>query len=286
MSANSFQRNPIGFIIGVIVVGIALFWAYAVPIIEAWWGEHGETVIMVLSAILMVSVIGIILLVFTRMQKSRKNEKIRIEKERIEDEQRRVEAVKAKERKRLEEERQQEEIITFAREEEKRIAEYQSKGWIKYNDRNGKEYWNTPEEIEKIRIEDEQLKISESKEYQIIKEIEEFIPAKEKLKQEYNYQLNLHGWLKHSFRQAIIEETRGQSRPDIIIDDIAIEIKGPTGTSELKTIADKIIRYQLHYEKIIIVLFEITANSKYLEEWKNGLMQIKEIADKIEIIEK
>ena len=286
MSANSFQRNPIGFVIGVIVVGIALFWAYAVPVIEAWWGEHGETVVLILSIIFVVIIVSIILFVFYRIQKSRNNEKIRIEQEKIAEEKRIEENAEAEERRRIAEKIKEDNAITFALEEEKRIAQYQSKGWIRYLDRNGKEYWNTPEEIEKIKIEDEQLKISESKEYQIIKEIREFTPAREKLKLEYNYQLNLHGWLKHSFRQAEIEETRGQSRPDIVIDNIAIEIKGPTGSSELATISDKIHRYLLHYEKIIIVLFELNVNENRYAEWKKGIMQIKEIADKIEIIEK
>jgi len=63
----------------------------------------------------------------------------------------------------------------------------------------------------------------------VVKEIEKFTPAREKLGHEYNYQLNLHGWLKRKFPSAVIERQKGASRPDIVIDDIAIETKGPTG---------------------------------------------------------
>lgn len=44
-------------------------------------------------------------------------------------------------------------------------------------------------------------------------------------KEERLYQAELVGYLKHNYPGIKIEETRDYSRPDIIIDDIAIEIK-------------------------------------------------------------
>jgi hypothetical protein len=120
----------------------------------------------------------------------------------------------------------------------------------------------------------------------IIKEIKSYKPPREKLKLEYNYQLGLHGYLSKTFPQAKIEKSKGSSRPDIIIDNFAIEIKGPTRSSDLSTIADKILRYKLHWKKIIIVLFEIEVKDRRYNEWKEGILRIPQIADDIEIIEK
>jgi hypothetical protein len=122
---------------------------------------------------------------------------------------------------------------------------------------------------------------------EVVKEIKEFTPAKEKLGNEYCYQLNLHGWLKRTFPSTVIEEQKGSSRPDIVIDNtIAIEIKGPTGVEELKTIADKVIRYAQHFEGIIIVLFEVNVNEQYYQEWFNGIKKLKGSIPNIEVIKK
>ncbi|GIU71728.1 MAG: hypothetical protein KatS3mg003_1207 [Candidatus Nitrosocaldaceae archaeon] len=101
---------------------------------------------------------------------------------------------------------------------------------------------------------------------------------------EYNYQLNLHGYLKKSFPQAVIEKQTCSSRPDIIIDNIAIEIKGPTTERDLKTIADKILRYLKYYKYLFIVLFDIDVNDKYWEEWNEGI--VREYGDRVIIIKK
>jgi hypothetical protein len=125
-----------------------------------------------------------------------------------------------------------------------------------------------------------------SVETKVIQEIKNFTPPREKLKHEYNYQLSLHGWLNRTFPSAVIEETKGASRPDIVINDVAIEIKGPTKTADLTTIADKLLRYKLHYKKLIIVLFEIQVSEKKLKEWETGLMRMTEIRESVTIIKK
>jgi uncharacterized membrane protein (DUF485 family) len=174
------------------------------------------------------------------------------------------------------------------REAEKRAFEEEQKrkGLVKFVDRHGNEKWGTLEEVERWKKEDEEAREKESLFYRIVEEIKEFTPAREELKHEYNYQLNLHGWLKRSFPQAVIEKQTGASRPDIVIDDIAIEIKGPTGRRELDTIASKVLRYSNYYHGLIIVLFELNINTQYYMEWKKSILEKFSKDMKIEIIEK
>jgi hypothetical protein len=88
--------------------------------------------------------------------------------------------------------------------------------------------------------------------------------------------------LSKTFPSARIEEQRGSSRPDIVIDNIAIEIKGPTKSQDLKTIADKCMRYGEHFpDGIIIVLFEVKVNDRYYKEWLEG---IKKYFPQVEVI--
>lgn len=115
-------------------------------------------------------------------------------------------------------------------------------------------------------------------------ELESFRPAKNGLKREYNYQLNLYGWLKRSFPSAKIEEQKGSSRPDITIDDIAIEIKGPTTREGLVTIADKINRYSQYYSRVFLVLFDVNVSDKFYNEWQRGI--INNYKDKVIIVRK
>ena len=118
----------------------------------------------------------------------------------------------------------------------------------------------------------------------IIEEIKSYAPPREKLGLEYNYQLGLHGWLSRSFNQAEIEQQRGNARPDIVIDNVAIEIKGPTFKRDLVTIAHKINVYPQYFEKLIIVLFEIEVLPEYLNEWKKSTFRHQAVRDEVELI--
>lgn len=158
-----------------------------------------------------------------------------------------------------------------------------SKGLMKFVDRHGEGKWGKPEEVEQWRREDEEAREKESLFYRVSKEIEEFTPAKKELRYEYSYQLNLHGWLKRTFPSAVIEKQRGASRPDIVIKNIAIEIKGPTGRADLETIASKAMRYSHYYEGLIVVLFELNVNPQYYQEWLEGL---KKHFPNVKVIEK
>jgi hypothetical protein len=89
---------------------------------------------------------------------------------------------------------------------------------------------------------------------------------------ELPYQTELIGWLKANFPDAVIEKQRGSSRPDIVIEGIAIEVKGPTREQDLQTIADKCMRYSINFKKgIIIVLFNVYVNSYMYNEWSEGI---------------
>ncbi len=139
------------------------------------------------------------------------------------------------------------------------VAEMSEKGLVKYKNAEGKEVWGTSEEAKKATLLG-----------QVIQRIEEFEPS-QKYRNEFPYHTELQGWLKSAFLNSKIELRTGSTRPDIVIEDVAIEVKGPTGHTELKTVADKAMRYSKHFENLVVVLFEVTANKRLLEEWKEGM---------------
>ena len=57
---------------------------------------------------------------------------------------------------------------------------------------------------------------------------------------------------------------------DIVVGNIAIEIKGPTTNQGLQSIADKIARYRLHFAGIVCVLFDVQDEAHY-REWLRGI---------------
>ena len=100
--------------------------------------------------------------------------------------------------------------------------------------------------------------------------IEGFHPAR-RFDREIRYQDELYGYLLGRLGRGVtIEKQRGRSRPDIVVDEIAIEIKGPTTNQGLQTIADKIARYRLHFAGIVCVLFDIQDEGRY-QEWLRGI---------------
>lgn len=108
---------------------------------------------------------------------------------------------------------------------------------------------------------------------EVIHAIEEFEPSRI-YHTEQGYHNELQGWLKAHFRKAKVEHQTGSSRPDIIIDmDIAIEVKGPTRSQDLKTIADKCNRYTIYWKNLIIVLFEVDVHERYYDEWEKGIVR-------------
>jgi hypothetical protein len=107
----------------------------------------------------------------------------------------------------------------------------------------------------------------------LIEAIEEFKPVKF-FKNEELYHTNLYTYLCEKIPGEIgFEEQRGRSRPDIVVGDIAIEVKGPTDSQGLVTIADKINRYSQHFDYIIVVLFDVEVFEKFYQEWHEGIMR-------------
>lgn len=104
----------------------------------------------------------------------------------------------------------------------------------------------------------------------IIREIEEFQPAKA-YKEESLYQVELNGWLKSKFPSADIEIQTGFSRPDIVIDNVAIEIKGPTKAKDLTSVLDKCHRYLQNYDHLVVVLFDVDVQADRYSDWLDSV---------------
>jgi hypothetical protein len=149
-------------------------------------------------------------------------------------------------------------------------VEQLSKGLVKFVDRKGNIRWGTPQEVEKWKKEDEELKTKENLFYRVVEAIKKFEPSR-KYKYEFGYHTELQGYLRAQFPDSQVELQTGSSRPDIVIGNIAIEVKGPTTHRELESIANKAIRYSQYYDKLIVVLFELNVNPRYLHEWEEGI---------------
>ena len=105
--------------------------------------------------------------------------------------------------------------------------------------------------------------------------IRDFKPLKN-YRGEYMFQAELTQYLRRDFPSTHIEVQRGSSRPDIDVNGIGIEIKGPTYESDLVTLFDKLGRYPQWFPKgIIIVLFDVNVNSHRYEEWLNSVKSTK-----------
>lgn len=106
-------------------------------------------------------------------------------------------------------------------------------------------------------------------------EIKRFNLPKKRLNREESYHLSLYAWLKKSFPSTKIEEQREGARPDIIIDDVAIEVKGPTTSQDLNSIANKCLIYpQYFHGGIIIVLFDVNVGNRRYNEWLKGMNRV------------
>ena len=147
----------------------------------------------------------------------------------------------------------------------------------------------------KKRKQQELLKIQNTPDFLLNLEskIKAFKPLKKYTKEEL-YQTQLSGYLQNEYPDLEIEKTIEYSRPDIIIDNIAIEIKGPTNMSGLKTIPDKINKYLPKRDYLFIVLFDIQVvwydvvkNKQAYEEKKKEILEntIDSKKDKVFFIE-
>lgn len=222
----------------------------------------------------------------TQLEEAEKKKQEELEKER-----KKAEEIEKKKQEELEKERKKEErnrrniqkIKQIEREDEEKKIRLELK--IRYEDELKK---LSPEEREiyldlkckeKITDNNHAQKFGSDKHHshksslfnEVVNEINHFKPAR-KYRNEFSYQVELVGYLKSKFPNADIEQQRGSSRPDIVINHIAIEVKGPTKSQDLKTIPDKCMRYYQHFEEFIIVLFEVEVNNQFYYEWEKGII--------------
>jgi hypothetical protein len=175
--------------------------------------------------------------------------------------------------------------------------EQKKKGLVKFKGKSKKEQWGTPEQVEIWKKEEElereqlrklkeekrerelrekeiQRKIREEEErslfHRIIQSIKDFEPLG-KYDNEITYHIELARHLKNEFPTLQIEKQKGASRPDIVIKDIAIEVKGPTYENSLESIACKCMKYSENFPKLIVVLFEVRASQNWYKEWLSSL---------------
>ena len=138
-------------------------------------------------------------------------------------------------------------------------AKQREKGLVKYVDVSGKTRWGKPEEAQENR-----------RLTQVVRAIQGFEPGLHH-NTEAGYHGELYQWLKANFPSTVIEQQIGPSRPDIVVGDIAIEVKGPTGPGDLKTLADKYLKYKRHWNSLVVVLFEVYASHMHYEDIKTSL---------------
>jgi hypothetical protein len=122
---------------------------------------------------------------------------------------------------------------------------------------------------------------SQSLQVNVENAIRTFQPRK-RYQYEIDYQNELYNWLGRYFPVQYEVQT-GSSRPDLIIKNIAIEIKGPTGNRELDTLTTKFLKYSNHYPYFIIVLFDCNFSDGHFNEISNG---IRKFAPHVKIIKK
>jgi len=154
-----------------------------------------------------------------------------------------------------------EDIVDFAKRKKVPIREVESEI---------DKYYANKDFVENKQTQD----IDDEKYKQLLDLIHKFNPIIENYPNELPYQIDLARYLMHYFPNTKVELQKGSARPDIIIDDIAIEIKGPTWENGLQTIADKCLRYPQYFERgFIIVLFDVKVTNRFLDDWSNGLKQ-------------
>lgn len=106
--------------------------------------------------------------------------------------------------------------------------------------------------------------------FRLTETINGYTPSK-KYNFEEGYHAELQGFLKYQFPNCRVEEQRGSARPDIIVNDIAIEVKGPTSDHDLETLGSKCMKYQKYFSKLIIVLFEPRFSERNYDDIIEGI---------------
>lgn len=112
------------------------------------------------------------------------------------------------------------------------------------------------------------------------RKIREFKPLRY-YNEEKMYQVELAWFLKSNYPDLDIEVAKDYSRPDIVLDNIAIEIKWPTNMQWLKSLPDKINSYIPKWDYLFIVLFNIKIVEDKIENDRIYKEKKQEIIDNL-----
>lgn len=153
------------------------------------------------------------------------------------------------------------------------FEELQTKlGLFKFIDRFEQIKWGSAQEIELWKTEDEAEKLKDLLITKIVDTIIRFKPIR-KWENEDGYHKELLGYLRHDFPDIKYEFQKGSSRPDLVLKNIAIELKGPTDNAALDTLTTKCLKYSKYFDHLIIVLFEPRFSERHFEEIQGGINQ-------------
>jgi|GEM_PF-3363090 len=255
------KNDSAGLLILAICIILGLLYYVALWILANW--------IVVLFFLI---IIGIIYLIY-QWQKDIQSQKDQQKQKHDQIEREKKERSDRIERERLTQEfekRQKEKQKHDQIEHERLIQEFEerqaAKGLLKFTDRFGTTKWGTPQDLE-IWKQEENLLIN-----RIVNGIEKFKPTR-KWEYEEGYHKELLGYLGHDFPDIKYEFQKGSSRPDLVIQNIAIEIKGPTDNAALDTLTTKCLKYSKYYDHLIMVLFEPQFSERHFKEIEEGITQ-------------
>ena len=275
----SETKKAIGFLCAVIAVVYAVIEVFFGDGIRQWWDQYGENV---LWGLLLVAIIIVIVLIIWRMRDrigryfdEKREEKIReesLERQRKfdEDKKRKEEEEIAKGNKLWRDPDSKEERWVSPDEYdglEKELYERLAVRKQEYERREQEERQHREEKIQR------QKEFEAQKVIKIIRTIEEFDPRK-RYELEKDYQETLFTILNRAFPQCIFEKQKSFKNPDYEIEQICIELKGPTDKHQLDTVSEKVPRYLKEWDHMIVVLYDITTSQTTYENWKDGFMDM------------
>lgn len=227
MGLNEDEIVNLGRVIAAILLGLYLFWVFAVPPIISWLSANAFT-LMLIGGVCLLGVAGFFTYTY------------------------------------IEGDRAAQQAAEYADLQRRR-------GLEEYETTDGKVVWVPREQLEAVAKKDCEMAEARKLVNQLVIHIEQFTPSRE-YKNEWGYHIELQGYIKGKFPDAQIEVQTGSSRPDIVVQNIAIEVKGPTFSKDLQTIADKLVRYSQHYDTVIVVLFNLQVKKRRYSEWECGIM--------------
>lgn len=224
-------------VIGLALIGLYIFWIFAVPPIMTWLSTNAQTLVLV--GVVCLAGIAMLGYVWVREGARRAERLAREEEERV---------------------RKEQEYADLQRQ----------RGLEEYRTTEGKTVWVPQEQLEVVARRDREEAEARKLVNQLVGHIEKFAPLREYANEwDYHRELQIH--IKAVFPDARIEVQTGSSRPDIVVQNIAIEVKGPTYPRDFQTIADKLMRYSQHYDTVIVVLFSLQVNERRYSEWERGI---------------